>query len=107
MIVVCIRSSDGILRHYKAMTARLIAFFYTDKVLDIQIMRKDLKKKVKEIVNNFGPQLFKNFDTQGGIKTSIQFWLEGRIQVNYTLQVKIKSPVQRRFTGWSRRSYSI
>lgn len=53
--LVCIRSSDGILRHYKAMTARLIAFFYTDKVLDIQIMRKDLKKKVKDIVNSFGP----------------------------------------------------
>eukprot|EP00347_Sterkiella_histriomuscorum_P005857 403355010 len=60
--VLCVRSSDGIMRHYKAMTSRILAFFYTDKIHDLQIMRKELKKKVKGIVNDFGPQLFKNFD---------------------------------------------
>lgn len=32
---VCIRSSDGLMRHFKAVQSRLIAFFYTDKVLSI------------------------------------------------------------------------
>ena len=42
--------------------SRLIAFFYTDKVLLVQIMRKQLKKKVRGVVDSFGPQLYKNFD---------------------------------------------
>jgi hypothetical protein len=46
----------------KAAQSRIIAFFYTDKILTVQIFRKQLKKKVKGVVNNFGPQLFKNFD---------------------------------------------
>jgi hypothetical protein len=48
--------------HYKMLQARIIAFFHHDKMSDLKLLRKQLKKKVRGIVNTLGPQLFKNFD---------------------------------------------
>jgi len=51
-----------LIRNFTSVMSRLTAFFYTDKVLHVQIMRKQLRKKVRQVVDNFGPQLYKNFD---------------------------------------------
>lgn len=62
ILIVSIRSADGVATHYKMLQARIIAFFHNDKINDMKLMRKQLKKKVRTKVNTLGPQLFKNFD---------------------------------------------
>ena len=50
------------MRHWKSVSSRMVTFFYTEKVMDLRFARKELKRKVRHIVNTLGPQLFKNFD---------------------------------------------
>jgi len=60
--IIAIRSADGVVSHYKTMQARIIAFFHTEQMLSLKLMRKNLRKQVKETVNKIGHELFKNFD---------------------------------------------
>lgn len=50
------------MRHWKSVSSRLVTFFYTEKVMDLKHTRRELKKKVRLVVNTLGPQLFKNFE---------------------------------------------
>lgn len=61
--------------HYKTLQARILAFFHTEQMLSIKLMRKQLKKQVRDTVNKIGPELFKNFDKlrfimKEGVKSS-------------------------------------
>jgi len=53
--IISIRSADGVVTHYKMLQSRIITFFHHDKFSDLKIMRKQLKAKVRGVVNKLGP----------------------------------------------------
>lgn len=50
------------------MMARLLCLFYTEDMFTLLQMRKNLKKKIIQIVDKFAPELFENFDQNRHIK---------------------------------------
>lgn len=59
---ICIRSIDGVYRHWRNMVAWFLCFFMYDTMLELQEWRKELSKQVHSTVDTFGPHLFPNFD---------------------------------------------
>ena len=59
---VCILARDRLKRHLRVLKSRFYCFFYTEHVLVIQGMRNNLKKRIRELVNTKGPEIFKDFE---------------------------------------------
>ena len=59
--IVSIRSTDGMRTHYTEFQGRFLSLFYVGQVELIKETRRVLKKKIREVVDNYGPQLFDNF----------------------------------------------
>jgi glycerol-3-phosphate O-acyltransferase/dihydroxyacetone phosphate acyltransferase len=60
--IVSIRSYDGVRTHYTEFQGRMLSLFYVGQVELIKTTRKVLKKKVRKVVDSFGPKVYKNFD---------------------------------------------
>lgn len=60
--LIAIRSHDGVQTHMTEFHGRLINLLYADQVELIKTTRKELKKRVRGLVDRLGPRLFKNFD---------------------------------------------
>jgi len=59
---ICIVARDRVIDQYKILISRFLTFFYTEEVINLKEMRKNLKKKIIAVVEKLGPQLFKNFE---------------------------------------------
>lgn len=60
--LIAIRSHDGVMTHFPEFHGRFISLFYPDQIEAIKKVRKVLKTKVRHVVDQMGPKLFKNFD---------------------------------------------
>ena len=60
--LIAIRSHDGVQTHMTEFHGRFVNLFYSDQVELIKVTRKELKKRVRGLVDKLGPRLFKNFD---------------------------------------------
>eukprot|EP00347_Sterkiella_histriomuscorum_P011872 403370778 len=64
----CILSRDKLIYYYQLMQSRLLCLFYTEDMFLLIQMRKNLKKKVIEIVDKLAPELFQDFNSGRHIK---------------------------------------
>lgn len=60
--LIAIRSHDGVQTHMTEFHGRCVNLFYSDQVELIKVTRRELKKRVRGLVDRLGPRLFKNFD---------------------------------------------
>jgi len=76
-VYICIRSTDGTVRHFKTFTSRLLCLFYRNKIEKIQIMRQRLKLKITESISKYGPTLYENFEKRKIIHHDQSFSSDG------------------------------
>ena len=50
------------------MYSRLMCLFYTEDMFVLKQMRKNLKKKIRAIIDKFGPEMFEDFDQMRVVK---------------------------------------
>jgi glycerol-3-phosphate O-acyltransferase / dihydroxyacetone phosphate acyltransferase len=65
---VCILSRDNLVRYHQLMYSRLMCLFFTEDMFVLKQMRKNLKAKIRGIIDKFGPEMFEDFDQMRGFK---------------------------------------
>jgi hypothetical protein len=65
---VCILSRDNLVRYHQLMYSRLMCLFFTEDMFVLKQMRKNLKAKIRGIIDKFGPEMFEDFDQMRVVK---------------------------------------
>ena len=65
---ICILSRDNLVRYHQLMYSRLMCLFFTEDMFVLKQMRKNLKAKIRGIIDKFGPEMFEDFDQMRVVK---------------------------------------
>lgn len=57
-----VRSVDGVRSHYRSIKAKFMALIFESRYRNLQMLRNDIQKKVRELVDFYGPKLYEDFE---------------------------------------------
>lgn len=65
---ICVRSIDGVADNYNNLAIRIYALISSNTIESLLAQRALLAKKVHEIIDKYGPEVFENFDKMKLVK---------------------------------------